>query len=243
MTKHGTGVENRRRFLLAGSAAVVTPFLPVPSVAQQHDLHGPTDFVQQELRRQLYQHTQQLYRRGRAEDARALAATLRVAAAHGKGKQIDAEVQRALRRAIAKQGRQAILLQLDQIPPALQAESKALGVEIPAQVPLSVPEREAALEHLLKYGVTPQWEQAASMLETAAAAFEGRGPVQRVRFQTTRSADDTCGSFRLIEQRLGAAMRISCGLAFLGPLAADLCAAAFGAWAGAYLSTCVYCGC
>lgn len=241
MTKHGMGVENRRRFLLVGSAAVVTPFLPVPSTAQQHDAHGTTDFVQTELRRQLRQHTQQLYRQGRAEDARALAATLRLAAAHGKGKRIDADVQRLLRQAIAKEGRQAILLRLDQVPSAMQAEAKALGVDLPQHVP-SLSEREAVLDELLKRGITQHWERAAWMLETAAVELDARGALQRVEFQT-RYHDELCSSFRLIEQRLALARNFACGLIWLGPAAQDLCVAAFGAWAGAWVSTCLYCGC
>src|SRR5688500_4148671 len=173
-------MQTRRIFLgaaAAGVGSVVTGSIvldPRANAQGRAAAPGPHGFagdgVTRELRRQLKGAVHGV-RTGKSEGARQLASVLRIAAAHGAARGVDAEVRSSLRRAVRAEGKQALLLR--EVPHArMAAEAREFGVDAPAHPVLDLAGRERALDQLLAEGLTPQWLRAADFFEGLAGQLD-----------------------------------------------------------------------
>jgi len=111
------------------------------------------------------------------EQARRLAASLRLLSAWAVSNQIDARVKETLRDVIERQGRQ-VLLRREVDPSMFRKEAGDLGFDSTAAVPLPQPPalddptREAIIADLLANGVSSRWKAIADLVEVAAASLD-----------------------------------------------------------------------
>jgi hypothetical protein len=121
------------------------------------------------------------------------AANLRLRAAHGKATQLDAKVRRQLKALVDAKGRDAF-------------PRNPNDVDVAA--------REAAVDQLLRSGITPTWLAIAAQLEQIAAKADLRGPLHPVR----RQLEDPCEAMERGERLLEMTVAALCVLSLvLGP--------------------------
>ena len=179
----------RRVFLQTAGATLVVPFVETTfGVAQKRP---ETDPVLRELARQAKVLAQQIAKSNAlpsGEGARHAASVLRLLAAHGASNGFDARVGKALRTAIAEKGRQAILNRR----PDLAVVAAELGISADvARIGVSPDDpaaRSAALDVILKNGVSSGWLAVAQELESIATRMDKQRGVQLIR------QDPNCGS-------------------------------------------------
>lgn len=174
----------RRRFvgsalsLGAGAAFGATlsfPTMPISAAAGG----GGRDLVHEELVRQMKATVRAIRGQKPGEAARTLAGQLRVLAAHHRSSGVDEDMQKRLRAAIARDGRDAVL-QYDPEAAMLIAEAPKWG--LPTPVPRGVFDltaRERALNALLSGGATAALLSTATELERVAEHMD-RLPVSPV---------------------------------------------------------------
>ncbi|HEV8394718.1 MAG TPA: hypothetical protein VGQ37_10615 [Vicinamibacterales bacterium] len=150
----------RRRFLgsavALGAGAAIGATVSFPSLDAPLAAASRQDLVHDELIRQLTQSVRALRGARPAEAARSTAATLRLLAPHYHASGVDADVQKRLRAAIARDGRDAVL-RWQASAARRAAEASRFGVvdlALPGE-PFNLPERERALDAMLARGVTP----------------------------------------------------------------------------------------
>jgi hypothetical protein len=139
--------------------------------AQRQDGAAPVhDLVVTELQRLAKEGASKMRTRP-GEGTRQIASALRLRAAHGKKENIDAQVARALRRAIQKESRQAILLRQ---PDAEQFRSELAAAGFPNAVlpAVDLAAREKLLNALLTTGYTGVLTALATQLEEQAEALD-----------------------------------------------------------------------
>jgi hypothetical protein len=118
-----------------------------------------------------------LSKAGSGEHTRRLASSLRVLAAWGSSRQLDARVKDTIQGVIGREGRQALLRRnVDRM--MFRAEARVLGFDAQSNVPVSEPAviddatRQKIVDDLLTNGVTGRWRQLADTLDAAASALD-----------------------------------------------------------------------
>ena len=181
-------MQGRRMFLHAAGAALSVPV--IGSVLSYPDFGGVEaacgscgdDPVSAEALRQFKAAIRGLTKSGKGEHGRQAAAALRVMAANGKARNLDAEFRRAARRELKTYGRDNVLLRpFDR--EQFAATAREFGVDPPPEISTSgtLAERQKALDALLAAGLTPHMDRAADLFEAMAAQIDARGPVLRVQ--------------------------------------------------------------
>jgi hypothetical protein len=195
----------RRVFLQTASATLVVPFVETTFGAAQK--RPETDPVLRELARQAKGLAQQIAKSNAlpsGEGARHAASVLRLLAAHAASSGFDARVGKALRTAIAEKGRQAVLNRR----PDLAAVTAELGITVDvARLGVSPDDpaaRSAALDVIMKNGVSSGWLAVAHELESIAARIDKQRGVQLIR------QDPNCGSAQWAVFMAEVAMLMSC---------------------------------
>jgi len=176
----------RRRFLgsaaVLGAGAAIGTTLSFPSMDAPLVAASRQDLVHDELIRQLTQSVRAL-RGGRpGEAARSTAATLRLLARHYHAGGVDGDVQKRLRAAIARNGRDAVL-RWEADAATRAAEARRFGVAdlaLPRE-PFNLAERERTLDAMVARGVTPALLAAAAELTRLAPELDHAGvtPIAR----------------------------------------------------------------
>lgn len=153
--------------------------------AQREKTGGPLrDAVLDQVERDMKQAVGLLARSRSGESLRRLASSFRILAAHGAALQIDQRVKTALRTAVAREGRDALLWR-PQDHQMLEAEARRLGLEgtqmlpLPIVPPLDPAQRRRALDELLANGVTRRWQELAAALDTASSVLDRRAAAER----------------------------------------------------------------
>ncbi|HET9360548.1 MAG TPA: hypothetical protein VFO58_12420 [Vicinamibacterales bacterium] len=173
-------VVGRREFL--GSAAIVGvgsmtagPLLVEGAGKHSHHTGG---HIEQELVDQLRTSLRGMQGARPAEGARQLASTLRLAAAHFKEKEIDADLKAFLHSTIRNEGRESLLRrQIDKR--MLAAEMQKLGVTAPLDLgPVDHAMREKALDMLLTTGLTPLMTRVADTLDRRSETLDRRETIR-----------------------------------------------------------------
>ena len=226
-----------RRMLLGSTAAagvgaigVATFNLPAPVAAQTS---GANPALASEIQRQLRDGVQKLLGNDTGNGARQLATTLRFYAAT----QNDDQVRATLREAIRRKGRAGLIL----APPIDHAEmermGKALGLPanlLPAHRAPNQIAAEAALNQLLKEGLTAHMRRAADTLDQMAALFDkARGGVRTVALQGAGSCDLICASADNADDIAKVACAAAAAAALIpgaGEAAIAACGAASATW-------------
>jgi hypothetical protein len=221
------GTVGRRVFVgslaAAGVGAVgAASLLEFPASAQR----GVTTPLTREIRRQLKQALGRM-RDGQAEGARQAATVLRLYASTLN----DGQIRAALRKA----NRQQILLaQVNHGELIRQAEELGLN---PSRLPphaLNRVGREAALERLIKEGLSPLMLQVADVVDGVGEklrALERRGGARALQVALRQPIPDpmACANCEQERSQVEAAMNImtvTCAAAIVFPLLAEVCAAA-----------------
>jgi hypothetical protein len=175
------------------------------------------------------------------EHARRLSSSLRLLAAWGASSQIDTDVKQALRGAIAREGRDAILWHRPDAA-AFRAEARDLGFDDSSVVPvpaLPAPDaatRQRVLDDMLAHGVTAHWRKAADALDAAAAALDRRASLQRGAATLAGQTDPaTCTQIAQTLALLNAEMIFWCGPWFVVWFV-EGCGLATAAWLGVYVA-------
>jgi len=238
-------MQSRRVFLGSaamvgvGSAAGGSFLLNRESNAQGHAGHG-RDPVFAELGKQIQESVEGLRQRPAGEHARKLASAMRIAAAHGAGVGIDAQVKAALRDAIRKEGRDALLLR--EVDPArLAQEAKQFGLaQLPPQPPVDFAARGQVLDALLSEGVTAQWRKAADAFDRISEELDRRaGGIRTVALQ---SGSISCAEMWWTVTAFNSGMTFFCNpVTIWMPWWSDMCVVMFGGWVGAWLAANLYC--
>jgi hypothetical protein len=218
---------SRRRLLgsalIAGAGATIGSTVSFPSLGGPLAAAGRPDLVHEELIRQLKAGVRALRGSRPGEAARTVAATLRLLAAHYQTTGVDADVQKRLRAAIARDGRDA-LLRREADPAKRASDAREFGVAdlaLPRE-PFNLAERELAVQAMLASGVTPA-------LLAAAAELTQRAP-QLDRMGVTPVAARQCSGAQGMAYSLEFVALTSC---LLNPV---LCAGFSGAYFGLKLS-------
>jgi hypothetical protein len=169
--------------LLAGGALVAESAVPGAQHLHASDAGDPV--FEQLLREMATVHNRA--RSGpRGEDARALAAQLRLVAVLGKTKELDDQIRRGISDLVARHGRDQVV-HLPPDRPHMQQQLQQYGAEVderaftapfaPDDATLS-----AGLAILEREGLTPTLERVAARLERLAPEFDERAsPVVRVQ--------------------------------------------------------------
>jgi hypothetical protein len=229
---------NRRVFL--GSAAVVgsagaAGWFGRESVVVAQPLR---DAMDDELRRQLKEGIRAIGGSAPGEALRRFAGSLRLYALHHQARGLDQQLQRAIRTAIARAGRES-LLQQPVDSSMLRAELKPFGLTPIEPDTFDYEARVRTLDSLLKSGVTPHFVAVAAALERFS------GPVEqlagRVRPVARQPEAIICDNFRSIMSGLQAAMVFACSpWALLTPQGEGACAGlviSYAATGAAYLAS------
>ena len=194
------------------------------------------DPVAAEAMRQLALAIRGLAEAPRGEHARQAAAALRVLAANGKAKNLDARLRSALQTEVRTYGRQNVLhRELD--PGQFRAAAREFGVAPPELLGVDARRRGKALDLLLAAGVTPVIADAANFFDRSGAHLDAQYANIRPA-QTTKEEQQYCAGLRDYVSNLEGIMLVTCVLA---PGAA--CAFAVGAYIGARIYYDNYSGC
>lgn len=191
----------RRRFLgsvvALGAGAAIGTTMSFPSMDAPLVAAGRQD-LDDELIRQLTQSVRALRGARPDEAARSTAATLRLLAAHYHASGIDADVQKRLRAAIARDGRDAVL-RWDADAARRTADAQRFGVvdlALPRE-PFNLPERERALHAVLAQGVTPALLAAAAELTRLAPELDQQG-VRAIGRRQCPGAQETASGLEFV---------------------------------------------
>ena len=170
----------RRGFLgsavVLGAGAAIGTTLSFPSTGMSLLAAGRTDLVHDELIRQLTENVRALRGARPGEAARSVAATLRLLAAHYQASGVDTDVQKRLRAAIAREGREGVL-RWEGDATMRAAEARRFGMAdlaLPRE-PFDRQARDRALSGMLSTGVTPALRDTADALERLAPQLDRRG--------------------------------------------------------------------
>jgi hypothetical protein len=167
---------SRRRLLgsalTLGAGAAIGSTVSFPSSAVPLAAAGRQDLVHEELIRQLKEGVRGLQGARPGEAARSIAATLRLLAANYQANGADEEFKTALRKAIARDGRDAVL-RWEMDGAMLAAEARNFGVTVPLpRDAFDMAERERALDGMLKNGGTPALLAAAAEMSRRASLLD-----------------------------------------------------------------------
>jgi len=208
-------MHRRRMFLHAAGAALAVPV--IGSVLTRPD-YGRVeaacpscgdDPVSVEALRQFRAAIRGLSKSARGEHARQAAGALRVLAANGKARNLDAEFRRAADREVKTYGRDNVLMRpFDR--EQFAATAREFGV-VPApdvRMNVDLAERRQVLDILLTAGVTVHIERAAAFFEAAGAQLDTKGPVQRV--QTKEEQIAMCKDLQTFINTAEGAMIVAC---------------------------------
>jgi hypothetical protein len=147
---------------IAVGAAALTAGLPTNAHGQRRPGDGE-DPVVAEMQRLARQGSMKMRTRP-GEGTRQIASALRLRAAHGKAQKLDTQIAQSLRRAIRRNGRQALLLSQPD-PEQFRSEMAAAGFPNAVLPPIDVAEREKLLTTLLSTGYTGVLAKLATQLE------------------------------------------------------------------------------
>jgi hypothetical protein len=222
---------SRRRLLgsalTLGAGAAIGSTLSFPNVGVPLTAAGRPDLVHDELIRQLKEGVRALGGARPGEAARTVAGTLRLLAAHYQAGEVDAQVKKQLRAAIARDGRDAVL-RWEADAAMFAAEARNFGVTVPVpREPFNLAAREHALDGMLKHGCTN------ALLATAAELT--RLAPQLDRMGTTPIARRQCSGAEGMAYSLEFVALASC---LVNPI---LCAGFGGAYFGLKLSLYYFC--
>jgi hypothetical protein len=173
---------------LQGGAALALPAIGGALLARDRTIVEaacPTcadDPVSAEALRQFKGAIRALIKSAKGEHARRAAGALRVMAANGRSRNLDAEFRRAVEREVNIYGRDNVLMRpFDR--EQFAAIAREFGV-VPAPElwkDHSVAERQHALDTLLAAGVVAHMDRAAAFFESAGAELDVRAPMRRVQ--------------------------------------------------------------
>lgn len=226
-------MHGRRMFLHAAGAALSVPVigsvLTYPDFGRVEAACGTCgdDPVSAEALRQFKAAIRGLTKSGKGEHGRQAAAALRVLAANGKARNLDAELRKTVTRELKTYGRDNVLLRpFDR--EQFAATARDFGVDRAPEVAtnFTLAERRQSLDTLLATGVTRHMERSAELFAAIGAQIDARGPVQRV--QTKEQQIQMCRDLQTYISTAEGLMIIACLL--WGPLA---CAYFSGAYLGA----------
>jgi hypothetical protein len=226
-------MHGRRMFLHAAGAALSVPVigsvLSYPDYGRVEAACGSCgdDPVSAEALRQFKAAIRGLTKSGKGEHGRQAAAALRVLAAHGKARNLDAEFRTSVRRELKTYGVDNVLLRpFDR--EQFTATAREFGVEQPPQLTTNatLAERRQSLNALLATGVVAHMERSADLFAAIGAHLDKRGPVQQV--QTKEQQIQMCRDLQTYISTAEGLMIVACLL--WGPLA---CAYFSGAYLGA----------
>lgn len=181
-------MQGRRIFLHAAGAALSVPVigsvLTYPDFGQLEAACRSCgdDPVAAETLRQFKAAIRGLTKSAKGEHGRQAASALRVMAANGKARNVDAEFRRAVTRELKTYGRDNVLMRpfdRDQFAATAREFGVAPAPDILTNATLT--ERRHALDALLAAGVTVHMERAADLFAAIGAELDARGPVQRVQ--------------------------------------------------------------
>ena len=181
------GAVARRRFLRSavtlGAGTAIGATMSFPSMGVPVAAAAGQSLVHDELIRQLKEAVRGLQGARPGEAARSLAGTLRLLAAHYRATGVDEQFKTALRKAIARDGRDAVLRR-EMDAATFAAEARNFGVTVPVpRDPFNLAERERALEEMLARGATPALLSAAADLERMAHQLDRMGSIPVARRQ------------------------------------------------------------
>ena len=170
---------SRRRVLgsalTLGAGAAIGSTVSFPSMGVPVAAAAGRDPVHDELIRQLKEGVGGLQGARPGEAARSVAATLRLLAAHYRAIGADEQFKTGLRKAIARDGRDAVL-RWEMDPAMLVAEARNFGVTVPVpREPFNLAERERALDGMLKNGGTPALLAVAAEISRRASHLDRAG--------------------------------------------------------------------
>src|SRR5262245_29796306 len=166
-------VEVGRR-VFVGSVAAGLPLLAggatLALAQRQSDAARIQDPVADQLLTDMKGAVRSLSKAGSGEHTRRLASSLRLLAAWGASRQVDARVKETIRSVIAREGRQALLRRnVDRA--MFRDEARMLGFDarsnVPVPEPLTVDDatRQKIVDELLTDGVTARWRRLADALD------------------------------------------------------------------------------
>jgi hypothetical protein len=210
----------RRMFLRTASASLVVPLVGgdlALAQAQKVQKAGSDPLLAELLRQSKAAAAKAARGTATGESTRQAANALRLLAAHGKTTGADAFVGKALRDAIARDGRAGVLTK------RTDAAALAAKLEIdldPQRFIASADDyatRAAALDAVLKNGACQTWLTVAASLDELAAKLDAQRGVQLVR----QSASD-CASGQAGLRMLEFTMIAACG-PWAGPFWAETC--------------------
>jgi hypothetical protein len=200
----------RRMFLGSGIAAGVGSTAGLLGSAGLFDgstVHAQErDVVLGEIVRQLETAVHQLRDRANGESARRIGSSLHLLAAWGKERKIDDQVRQALRTAVRREGRAAILAK----PFDAVEELRVRGYKLPpgAIARATQADYSKALDDLLANGVTRHWTELARKLEAGSVALDRR--IGLVRLQDEE--EDRCAEMKYMEVLLESTVFFFCVL-------------------------------
>ena len=164
----------RRRFLgsavTLGAGAAIGTTVSFPDARVAAAAGAAQSAVHDELNRQIKAGVRALRGPRAGEAARALASTVRVLAAHCQETGIDASRQRALQKALQREGRDAVL-QHDGSA-MFDAEARQFGAEKLPREPFNLAARTRALEAMQQRGASAALLDAAGALERLAPQLD-----------------------------------------------------------------------
>jgi hypothetical protein len=227
----------RRMFLRTAGASLVVPLVGVDLAHAQTTQRKGSDPLLVELLRQSKVAAAKAARgAATGESTRQAANALRLLAAHGATIGADAFVGKALRDAVAREGRTGVLTRrtdASALAAKLQIDLGSQRLIAPAD---DYATRAAALDAVLKNGACQTWLVVAQSLDELAAKLDAQRGVQLVR----QSAAD-CGSGQMALRMLEFTMVAACG-PWAGPFWAETCGIASAMYL-TYLLSLIVMGC
>lgn len=223
-------VANRRTFVRQLAVAVpVLATTSVPRVTHAAGTTGHEPALPSELAPTVKAlaalHNELLHRRPTADDARRIGAHIRTIATYRLHHGSDAALAASVRAAVARDGRQAFTVP-EPDAQMMRDELAAMGFEQPLASlgPSTAGARDAAIERLLRGGLTPSYLEATVVIELLVT-----------------SANGSCETLQEMKRSIEAMAAVMCMLAQVLPVLAPECFAATAVLAMLTMSDYLFC--
>lgn len=227
------------RRLFVGTVGAGLPLLVASVSDGQEHQHNANDLVGRELRKQMKASIKALGGPRHGEASRRLASSVRVAVAHNRAGNLDAQLIAALQKIVRARGRDA-LVTADVAPSRLAAEARELEVTVPTLAPFDYNQRSAVLAGVMKNGVTGSWEKAADAFDLLGA--EADRNFVGIKTVARRLDDQRCIELAAQLQVLQDITTIACNPFTIGTAPGQAaCAYAFSIWMGFRASYSIFC--
>lgn len=227
------------RRLFVGIVGTGLPLLTASVSGGQGHRHNSEDLVGRELRKQMKASIKALGGPRHGEAARRLAASVRIAVAHQRTGNLDAQLIAALQKIVRERGRDA-LVTADVAPSRLAAEARELDVAVPTLAPFDYNQRSAVLAAVMQNGVTATWEKAAEAFDLLGA--EADRTYVGIRTVARRLDDQRCIELSAQLQILQDITAIACNPFTIATTPGQAaCAYAFSIWMGFRASYSIFC--